>query len=209
MQAGQLENVNEARPRAIMAITSKATFEQTLRFNSAIALEARLSDEAHWIDDNGCWLIAWFDHRVLIDAVAPGRLLAIRELDPAMLLDLRLFGLHGEWRAWRNGDAFDTRRRLDGTGDPCDVLDDDQSLWGTAVQSTSSGGSTLSETRGISFTLPVLVEESNLPLRLRTRQYLAYDSDGMVGVADARLMAFCTWHGMVLVPPKSMSGESK
>lgn len=185
-------------PRHIVTDRSLATFEQGLRFVDAANLTARILEEACALDPQAAWLIVWLDYAVCVGLIQAGRLQVQETLDPQFLQELRLFGATGEWRLWRTGDDFSARRRLDGGGEPLDILDDDQSLWGTAAAALDTAWTDVSEARGIRYALPVAVTDADLPLRLQVRHYLAYDAAGMVGVADSRLVAIADQHGSPL-----------
>jgi len=192
--------------RIVRTMRSVITPGPVIEVGDAAALEQRLRDEASALGPGGAWLIAWLDYAVVIDAVVPGR--PLREaIDPRWLQELRLFSDRGEWRAWRMGDGFAGRRRLDDEGETWDVLDDDQSLWGTKAEPDGAGGTTVSEARGIRYRLPVALLDDDLPLRLTVRQYLSYADDGLAGVVDARLMRLATWHGAPIAFPAVEESE--
>lgn len=193
--------------RVVRAVRSVAEHEPALALRDGDALSQRLRGEATALGQAGAWLIAWLDYAVIVDAVAPGR--PIREqLDPRWLQELRLFCDRGEWRIWRAGDGFDGRRRIDDEGDEGDVLDDDQSLWGTKAEPDATEGTAVSEARGIRYRVPVVLRDDDLPLRLTVRQYLSYDEAGLAGVADARLVRLATWRGTPIALPGAAEGRS-
>lgn len=183
------------RTRRIVPVQTELSIEHDLVFASASDLADQLRQEAATLGDGPCWLLAWLDDAVLLGTVTSASVQAQRPIDPAILVELRLFSPAGEWRLWRTGEHFAARRRTDGRGETLDVLEDDQSLWGTAATTEADGWTMVTEARGVSLALPHHVGEGDLPFRLRLRHYLADDDDGMVGVADSRLVALCTWSG--------------
>lgn len=193
--------------RVVRSARSIVAHEPSLALRDADELERRLRDEAAMLGQAGAWLIAWLDYAVVVDAVVPGRPCRA-ELDPRWLQELRLFCSRGEWRIWRTGDGFAGRRRIDGEGEAGDVLDDDQSLWGTKAEPDGQGGTTISEARGIRYRGPVSLRDDDLPLRLSVRQYLTYDEDGLVGVADARLVGLASWRGAAIALPDVPEGRT-
>lgn len=186
-------------PRRLDRVATEVVEESDLDFSGQAALEDRLRQETATLDGSGAWLIAWLDHAVLVGRVTVDQIITRRPVDLRYLQELRLFGQHGEWRLWRTVHGFGSRRRLDGQGETTDILDDDQSLWGTHVDLPAGGWTRLTESRGIVIELPVRLAEADLPLRLRVRHYLAADLDGVAGVADSRLVAIGNQRGEALV----------
>ena len=186
-------------PRRIISVATNAKWERQLTFADAGALELRLVAEAGVLDTGAVWLIAWLDYAVLIGVIDGGSLRLREPLEPAYLQELRLFGESGEWRLWRDGTAFGARRRVDGSGAEAEVLADDQALWGTAARPSGAGWTEIAEARGIRYAVPAAVRESDLPLRLRVRHYLAFDESGVAGVADSRLVAIGDQRGAPLL----------
>ncbi|GEM_PF-5940660 len=189
--------------RRLVRVETASTVDRALELDDREAVEDRLRQEAKRVGTAGAWLIAWLDYAVLVGRVADGAVVTRQPVDPRYLQELRLFAEAGEWRLWRAGSGFAARRRLDGAGEPVDVLEDDQSMWGTTADATADRWTRLSESRGIAYDLPAPVADADLPLRLRLRHYLASDADGVVGVADSRLVAICDHRG---VPLKEQEG---
>ncbi|HEY8741750.1 MAG TPA: CRISPR-associated protein Csx19 [Chloroflexota bacterium] len=188
-----------AAPRRIMSLLTSLEDAGGLVFADSAALHAQLQEEAATLGEPQVWLIAWLDYTVLVGLVAAEQVQTRQAIAPQYLQELRLFGTHGEWRLWRAGEQFQARRRRDGAGDAGEVLDDDQSLWGTQAQPAGAGWTTLLEGRGIQYDLPGEVHDSDLPLRLRVRNYLGADATGLVGVTDSRLVGICNQQGEPLL----------
>ncbi len=188
-----------AATRRIVSVNSSVEEQSDLVFDDVGALEARLRQEAGTLGEGGAWLIAWLDYVVLVGLVTPEQVQTRQALEPHYLQELRLFGRHGEWRLRRAGEQFQARRRLDGAGAPGEALEDDQSLWGTAVEPVGASWTALLEGRGIRYDLPRTVQASDLPLRLQLRHYLGSDAAGLIGVTDSRCLAICNQRGEPLI----------
>ena len=137
------------------------------------------------------------------------------EPDWTLISDLRLFGKNGEWHVWLDWEGKYQYRLLefdkddnwhiwlgaDGKNQSCsersgkkaDILPEYHALWGTEVKCGNSSWIKLKENRGTEFWLPPLKDLSltkkNLPLRLKTKQVVGYDSDyNLAGIVDTALV---------------------
>ena len=112
------------------------------------------------------------------------------QVDWSRISDLRLFGELGEWHVWLQWDGIWQSRILK-LQDITDALTEYHVLWGTRIQSTAtSPWIKLVEDRGAEIWLPLSLEESHLPLRLKIQQIIGYDEkSGLAGIQDASLVA--------------------
>lgn len=107
--------------------------------------------------------------------------------------DLRLFGEKGEWHVWRNWDGKHYAR-LQKLDDINDALTEYHFLWGTKVKCGKLSWIRLVEARGAEIWIPPLegteLKDADLPLRLKLKQIIDYDSDHhLAGIVDAALVA--------------------
>ncbi len=129
--------------------------------------------------------------------------------DWALISDLRLFGKKGEWHVWRDWDGKHYARLLE-----FHKLNDDNSLteyhflWGTQkVESDESSWIKLVEDRGTEIWLPLQgqLKDSDLPLRLKLKQIVNYDSKShLAGITDAAFVGITRESTEVIFPPSSL-----
>jgi CRISPR-associated protein (TIGR03984 family) len=169
-----------------------------------------LQDVAEQVAGNSpAWVLVYTDY-----AVAWGRAEKRRcEMDPALapdlihpdfILQLRIFGLFGEWHAWRDGDIFQGRLRLDEEVAASDVIDEHQALWGTRKPpgEPSPGWTVLTEERGPVLRVPHtgISASDKDRLRLQVRHYLKVEPEThLTTITDSRLVALCAGS-----PPKPL-----
>ena len=137
------------------------------------------------------------------------------EPDWALISDLRLFGEKGEWHVWLDWEGKYQYRLLefdkddnwhiwlgaDGKNQSCseksgkeaDIQPEYHALWGTEAKCRKSSWVKLEEDRGTELWLPPLKDLSltkeNLPLRLKIKQVVGYDSDyNLAGIVDTALV---------------------
>lgn len=148
------------------------------------------------------WALAQFDQQVAWGVVTSQRIEwdpagDAAGYDPALLLDLRVFAADRELHLWQTPTgSYDSRTRVDGTGQISRVLDEVQYLWGTSLRPESGpdGWVELVEgRRGIGLRLPWSgLRTGDLPLKLAVRSYLGTDERGLVDVVDVRLCGLFT-----------------
>lgn len=109
--------------------------------------------------------------------------------------DLRLFGEKGEWHVWRDWDGEHYARLL--TSDEMekkDTITEHHFLWGTKKEVIDNcPWIKVVEDRGAEIWLPLasenLNEKSDLPLRLKLKQIVDYDTKShLAGITDAALV---------------------
>lgn len=166
--------------------------------------------------ETGLWLLAYSHSWVKWGYYYNGQFDLDFTLAPENLLELRVFGLNGElylWQAQAGIAKFGWRLRQDtadlivpafsfnekngyslpstgGTNLP-NLADEWQVLWGNQVKAgIRTNWTTVWEQRGAALHLPhPLLATTKLPLRLRVRHYLTYDSGtGLCYCQDARLV---------------------
>ena len=115
----------------------------------------------------------------------------VQQLDWTRIRDLRLFGEKGEWHVWPHWKTGWNSRFLK-VGEITDAFTEYHSLWGTRVECGQSSWIKLVEDRGAEIWLPLAethLKESDLPLRLKLKQIVSYDSDSrLAGIVDAALI---------------------
>lgn len=116
------------------------------------------------------------------------------EPDWQLTSDLRLFGEKGEWHVWRDWDGEHYARLL--TSDDMekkDTITEHHFLWGTEkVDIVDSPWIKVTEKRGTEIWLPLeseKLQDTDLPLRLRLKQIVDYDTNShLAGITDAALV---------------------
>lgn len=164
------------------------------------------------------WILLQEPGFVGFGAVYPDRICwpqHAKPLDWQRIRDLRLFGETGEWHVWLDWGGKYQYRLLefdkddnwhiwigaDGKNQSCseksgnkaDILPEYHALWGTQVKCGKSSWVRLKENQGTEFWLPPLKDLSltkkNLPLRLKIKQVVGYDSDyNLAGIVDTALV---------------------
>ena len=124
--------------------------------------------------------------------------------DWARVSDLRLFGEKGEWHVWLHWDGT-WQSRLLKSEEMTDTLTEYHALWGNDVKPDTPPWIKLVEDRGTEIWLPLkgLVENADLPLRLKLKQVVDYDPDyHLAGIVDAALVGlFDESCKKLLIPP--------
>ena len=137
------------------------------------------------------------------------------EPDWELVSDLRLFGEKGEWHVWRDWDRKHYAR-LQKLDDIKDALTEYHFLWGTKkVDSKTPSWIKVVEDRGAEIWLPLQGQvkdsenDSDLPLRLKIKQIVDYDSKyHLAGITDAALIGLTKSDESPLQPPSDMSAGS-
>ena len=159
----------------------------------------------------------------------------LKKLDWKLVSDLRLFGETGEWHVWRDWDGKHYARLLEfdvedekhvwigcngeNQDDPeeskkkREALTEYHALWGTEVRSGKSAWIKIVEDRGAEIWIPPLKEtelkKKNLPLLLKIKQVIDYDSDyHLAGIVDAALVALVDRAKKMLKPSPSLLSET-
>jgi CRISPR-associated protein (TIGR03984 family) len=115
------------------------------------------------------------------------------ELRSVTLEQCRLFDESGELLIWQDDAGWHARLATDEEGASNDRFQEDQLLWGTAVEKQTDTFTLLSEgAQGLRHAVPIRVSSEQLKqheLRLRVRHYIAYDeASGEARVALSRLV---------------------
>ena len=133
------------------------------------------------------------------------------EPDWELVSDLRLFGEKGEWHVWRDWDGKHYAR-LQKLADINDALTEYHVLWGTKKVIETLDWIKVVEKRGAEIWLPLGKSdlcESDLPLRLKLKQIVDYDSKyHLAGITDAALVGLTKSDKSLLQPPSDMSAGS-
>lgn len=137
------------------------------------------------------------------------------EPDWELVSDLRLFGEKGEWHVWRDWDGNHYARLLE-LDNIDDAFTEYHFLWGTKkVDSKTPPWIKVVEDRGAEIWLPLQGQvkdsknDSDLPLRLKIKQIVGYDSKyHLAGITDAALIGLTKSDKSLLQPPSDMSAGS-
>lgn len=143
--------------------------------------------QEYWGADNG-YFVAYLDYMVLIGRFCDGAFQGKEKF----IQKIRLFNKSKELYIWRNEEnIFSGRLRVDEEGDDVDVIDAWQVLYGTECKE-KDGVTSLTEDRGTNLVIPFsgLNEESDLPIRIHTRNYIGYNDLGQAGYEDCRFVEF-------------------
>ncbi len=111
---------------------------------------------------------------------------AEEELEPTGIEKARLFNEDREILIWIDDNRWRYRVRVDGEGEPVDVIDADQMLLGQAQQS-QNGFTWLWETQGGAGWIPLALER-NRRAKIATRNYIGYVRGCQAGFFDCRFM---------------------
>ena len=106
------------------------------------------------------------------------------------LMEYRFFSNRGEYRVWKYGSEYKYRFR------PAEALEEGEEtrertlfLWGNKCRNEPDGAVTLVEKdRGCRFGFPTPIDESRLPLQLKTVDYYTYTDDGLIEFVDMRVV---------------------
>lgn len=114
-------------------------------------------------------------------------------LHPITLHQLRLFGPAGELLMWQDDEKWHARLVTDVQNNDADIIDEDQMLWGDAIEKTTEDGFTLVRegAQGMLHAVPIIVTPEQLDrheLRLRVRHYLVENEDGEARIVLSRLV---------------------
>lgn len=109
-------------------------------------------------------------------------------LRAATLQQARLFGPQAEILLWKDDGAWHGRLTRDDADEVEDAFDETHLLWGTDVETRQDGFALLREGKEGLRHAPPLPDDAQLPVRLRVRHYVAYDSDGQACIAYSRLV---------------------
>ncbi|OAT86779.1 CRISPR-associated protein [Desulfotomaculum copahuensis] len=106
------------------------------------------------------------------------------------LQQARLFGKEGELFLWQDGGDRRARLIRDGVGEEKEYYDEDQLLWGNKLECWKDGFALLRQGSEGLLHAPPLPEGAELPVRLKVRHYIDYDSDdGQAFIAFSRLVS--------------------
>jgi len=112
-------------------------------------------------------------------------------LRASTLQQARIFGPPGEVLLWRD-DGWKARFVADVSGNDNDVIDEDQILWGNAVETVKDGFTLLREgAQGMRHAVPIVITAEQLKhhqLRLRVRHYITENEDGEASITLSRLV---------------------
>jgi CRISPR-associated protein (TIGR03984 family) len=113
-------------------------------------------------------------------------------LRASTLQQARLFGPAGELLLWRDDDGLRARVVTEVPGNDDDIIDEDQILWGDAVEAVEDSFTLLREgAQGMRHAVPIVVTDEQLnhhQLRLRVRHYITENEDGEASVTLSRLV---------------------
>lgn len=143
--------------------------------------------QKYWGNENG-YFVAYLDYKVLIGKFCATSFQG-EKFDPKFVQRLRLFHQSKELYIWRQDkNTFCSRLRVDGQGDDVDVIDAWQVIYGTKIKD-----GVLTEDRGTHLVIPFTdIKESDLPIKIHTRNYIGYNKLGQAGYEDCRFVAFTT-----------------
>ncbi|MDI6781989.1 MAG: CRISPR-associated protein Csx19 [bacterium] len=144
----------------------------------------------HWGNDDG-YFVAYLDYMVLIGKFCDGDFQGER-FEPKFIQKMRLFNKSKELYLWRQDEnIFSGRLRVDEADSDVDAIDAWQVLYGTRCEE-KSGETLLSEERGTNLAIPFigLNEKVDMPIRIRTRNYIGCNDLGQAGYEDCRFVEF-------------------
>ncbi len=146
--------------------------------------------------DKEAYFVAYLDYKVAIGCYKDNKFILPDDdgFDPKYIQKIRIFNENQELFIWRNdADSFSGRLRLDDAGErECDVVDAYQVLWGTTatIDESNAGWTKVTEDRGTELVLPFELNKDNLPVKLRTRNYIDYNDAHQAGYVDCRFVGF-------------------
>lgn len=191
--------------------------EADVEFNQSWICE-RLRDVTDIETQKSAWVLVQEPGFIGFGVVSPNKICwppYLKKLDWERVSDLRLFGEKGEWHVWQDWDGKHYARLLefnekggwtiwlgpDGkqqvcsekNGEKINTLTEYHALWGNDVKPEKSPWIKLVEERGAEIWLPLekfkLEAKSDLPLRLKLKQIVDYDSKyHLAGIVDAALI---------------------
>lgn len=139
-------------------------------------------------DDGVIWGRVDTDGLYTSHGIAP----ASPSLRASTLQQARLFSATGELLLWRSDDGWQARLVSDVDGDMVDWIDEDQILWGDAVEKSQDGFTMVREgSQGMRHAVPIEVSKELLEqrkLRLRVRHYIHHNDDGEARIILSRLV---------------------
>jgi CRISPR-associated protein (TIGR03984 family) len=135
-------------------------------------------------------VVAYLNYKVLFGRLTADKLIFYENecFEPRYLLELRAFDENEELRLKRRNGKFFWRRRNDGIGKPCELVEAKQLLWGKLSDTNAEGWQLLEEERGFSLIVPYSGGKVGQRLAIQTRNYIEYNELGQAGYADSRLM---------------------
>ncbi len=143
------------------------------------------------------YVVAYLDYKVLV-GLFTDRLTFYQgeDFEPQYLQRLRIFDENTELLLLKEEPlVFKGRLRLDGQGEEAEVVDALQVLWGTQKEQLEDvNWVRITENRGTSLTLPFAhgglnIDDQQNRVKLKTRNYINYNSLGQAGYTDCRFMA--------------------
>jgi len=160
-----------------------------------------------------CWLLAHADDGVIWGKVENGVLMTARDaaqgtahertvndicppLREVTLHMARLFNEYGEVLVWRDGNTGEWRARMIYAASDApqptfkEALDEHHLLWGNQATAITAAFTLLNDSgQGLRHVVPVAVDASALPLRLRVRHLISEEDDtGFARIAASRLV---------------------
>jgi len=140
--------------------------------------------------------VAYIDYKVLVGKYDNSLLVFYNnEVFNIMYLQkIRVFNAEKELFIWRRGEnLFNMRLRSDSGGEKQYVVDAEQVLWGTRQKTLEAGWSKIFESRGMEIILPFTsnrLDENEYRVKIKTRNYIAFNQVGQAGYVDSRFMKF-------------------
>lgn len=141
-------------------------------------------------------LVAYLDYAVMIGNFDGSKMEFPgyeSKFDSNFIQKLRLFNNDKELLIWKTSEGLKARLRTDGDGTEVNVIEAEQIVLGTNVE-TGSGYSVLKEKRGTRIILPLnnlSVDEKKKRLKIKTRNYVGFDEEtGQSGYCDCRFVEF-------------------
>lgn len=175
----------------LKSITTDVT-ETNSRKN--IADWGNIDDLLSRFNNQNAFFVAYLDYKVVIGCFGNKKfsLPDNETFDPKFTQKIRIFDEDKELYLWRTAEnTFSYRLRVDTEGEKMDVVEAHQVLWGTDVERREDGWSEITEERGTKLIVPFDVKtEKDLPLRLKTRNYIDYNDNCQAGYVDCRFVAF-------------------
>jgi CRISPR-associated protein (TIGR03984 family) len=137
-------------------------------------------------------VLAYLNYKVLFGRFTVDKMVFYEKerFEPRYLLELRAFDASKELHLKRRNDQFFWRWRNDGVGEPCELVEAEQLLWGKLSKiDQKKNWQRLEEERGFSLIVPYSGGAIGRRLAIRTRNYIDYNQLGQAGYVDSRLVS--------------------
>jgi len=184
----------------LKVIKTEVTFCNKLSLNSFDDIQTKIKE---LFDDTG-YVVAYLDYKVIIGKFKDNKLIFYNGeiFEPKYLQKLRVFNENKELYLWEiSENEFKGRLRTDNQGKEEDIVEAEQILWGTMVESLDNGWSRIYEKRGAELVVPfdnLVIDDHEKRIKIRTKNYIDYNELGQAGYVDSRFVSFINEDGNIL-----------